>query len=154
VLWEALRTGIVDCVGTDNISGLREKKQDIWSAMGGNPGIEHFLPLMLSEGVHKDRITLEKLVEVCCTNNAKALGIYPKKGIIQIGSDADLVIVDLEKETVLSAETDHMATDYCLWEGWKVKGCPVLTMLGGNVIVEKGELKAEPGIGKYLSRSL
>ena len=137
-LWEALRNGTVDCVGTDNISGLTEKKKDIWSAISGNPGIEHFLPLMLSEGVNKGRISLQRLVEVCCTNNAKAMGIYPQKGIIQVGSDADLVIVDLNKDAVLSAETDHMATDYCLWEGWKVKGWPVLTMLRGNVIVENG----------------
>jgi dihydropyrimidinase len=82
------------------------------------------------------------------------MGIFPQKGIIQIGSDADLVIVDVNKKMKLSAKTDHMATDYCLWEGWRVQGWPVLTMLKGNVIVEDGILKAKPGIGKYLPRLL
>jgi dihydropyrimidinase len=153
-LWQGIRDGVVDCVGTDNISGLTEKKKDIWSAVSGNPGIEHFLPLMLSEGVNKGRISLQKLVEVCSTNNAKAMGIYPRKGIIQIGSDADLVIVDMNKKARLSAETDHMATDYCLWEGWEVQGLPRLTMLRGDVLVEDGILKARPGIGNYLPREL
>jgi dihydropyrimidinase len=153
-LWEALRNGVVDCMGTDNISALTEKKKDIWSAVPGNPGIEHFLPLMLSEGVNKGRISLQRLVEVCSTNNAKAMGIYPQKGILQIGSDADLVIVDLHKKAKLSAQTDHMLTDYCLWEGWDVQGWPELTMLRGKVIVENSELLAKPGIGQYLPRSL
>jgi dihydropyrimidinase len=153
-LWQGIRDGTIDCIGTDNISGLTEKKRDIWSAISGNPGIEHFLPLMLSEGVSKGRISLQKVVEVCCTNNAKAMGIYPQKGIIQIGSDADLVIVDMNKKARLSAKTDHMATDYCLWEGWEVQGMPTLTMIRGEVIVEDGVLKVKGGYGNYLPRSL
>jgi dihydropyrimidinase len=153
-LWQGINSGIIDCIGTDNISGLTAKKRDIWSAVSGNPGIEHFLPLMLSEGVNKGRIRLQKLVEVCSTNNAKAMGIFPQKGIIQIGSDADLVIVDINKKMKLSAKTDHMATDYCLWEGWRVQGWPVLTMLRGNVVVEEEILKVKQGIGKYLPRLL
>ena len=151
-LWEAIHLGIVECVGTDNISALKDTKPNIWTAWGGNPGIEHFLPIMLSEGVNKGRTSLGKIVEVCCTNNAKTMGIYPQKGVIRVGSDADLVIVDLNKKMKISAETDHMLTDYSLWEGWEVKGWPVLTMLRGNVIVEDGKLLAEPGNGKYLPR--
>ncbi len=151
-LWEAIRFGIVECIGTDHISALKERKKNVWTGYGGNPGIEHFLPIMLSEGVNKGRISLEKMVEVCCANNAKAMGIYPNKGVIRVGSDADLVIVDLNKKVKLSAETAHMLSDYCLWEGWEVRGYPVLTMLRGNVIMENGKLLAKPGIGKYLPR--
>jgi dihydropyrimidinase/dihydroorotase len=127
-LWEAINQGIVECVGTDNISALRGNKTDIWTAWGGNPGIEHFLPIMLSEGVNKGRISLEKLVEVCCANNAKAMGIYPKKGVIEVGSDADLVVVDLNKKVTISAENDHMLSDYSLLPcleaplSWRMKG--------------------------------
>jgi dihydropyrimidinase len=153
-LWKALKNGTIDCVGTDNISALTAKKKDIWSATPGNPGIEHFLPLMLSEGVNKGRISLQRMVEVCCTNNARAMGIYPQKGIIQAGSDADLVIVDMQKKVRLSARTDHMLTDYSLWEGWETQGWPILTMLRGEVIVEDGRLKARPGAGRYLPRTL
>lgn len=151
-LWEAINLGIVDCVGTDNISALKENKTDIWTAWGGNPGVEHFLPIMLSEGVNKGRISLEKMVEVCCSNNAKAMGIYPKKGVIRVGSDADLVIVDLNRKVKISAETDHMLTNYSLWEDWEVTGYPVLTMLRGNIMVEDGNLFAKPGIGQYIAR--
>ena len=109
---------------------------------------------MLSEGVNKGRITLEKLVEICCVNNAKAMGIYPRKGVIQVGSDADLVIVDLNKKVRLSAKSLHQFSDYCLYEGWEVKGYPVLTMLRGNIIAENGKLLAKPGLGRYLPRFL
>lgn len=151
-MWEAIKLGIVECIGTDNISAMKKNKQNIWTASGGNPGIEHFLPIMLSEGVNKGRISLEKMVEVCCANNAKAMGIYPKKGVISIGSDADLVIIDLNKRVKLSSETQHMLSDYCFWEGWEVKGYPVLTILRGNVVMENGKLAAQPGVGKYLPR--
>ena len=92
------------------------------------------------------------MVEVCCSNNAKAMGIYPKKGVIRVGSDADLVIVDLNRKVKISAETDHMLTNYSLWEDWEVTGYPVLTMLRGNIMVEDGNLFAKPGIGQYIAR--
>jgi len=74
---------------------------------------------MLSEGVNKGRITLEKLVEVCCYNNARVFGIYPQKGTISVGSDADLVIIDLSKKEKLSEKTNHQLSDFCPYEGWR-----------------------------------
>jgi dihydropyrimidinase len=153
-LWEGIRSGLVQCMGTDHASGMRKDKQNIWTGYPGNPCIENYLPIMLSEGVNKGRITLEKLVEVCCANNAKSMGIYPKKGVIQVGSDADLVIVDLNKRVRLGAQSLHQFSDYCLYEGWEVKGYPVLTMLRGNIIVENGKLLVNPGVGRYLPRFL
>jgi dihydropyrimidinase len=153
-LWEGIRSGLVQCMGTDNASLRKEQKHDIWNGLPGLPSIENYLPIMLSEGVNKGRITLEKLVEVCCVNNAKAMGIYPKKGTIRVGSDADIVIVDINRKVRLSADNLHQLADFCLFEGWEVKGYPVLTMLRGNIVTKDGKLLAKPGLGRYLPRFL
>ncbi len=154
-LWEAINSGVVQCMGTDHGSHMKANKikGGIWEAEPpGFAGIETYLPVLLSEGVNKGRITLEKLVEVCCANNARAMGLYPKKGVIRAGSDADLVIIDLNKKVKLSAETLHQVSDFCVHEGWEAKGYPVLTMLRGNIVVKDGKLIAKPGIGQYLAR--
>ena len=154
-MWQAIRDGVITCMGSDHCSTTTAMSKDLWTAPQGAPGLETLLPIMLSEGVNKGRITIEKLVEVLCYNNAKTFGIYPQKGTIQVGSDADLVIVDLEKKVKLSAGKQHYAiSDYCLYEGWEVKGWPVLTMLRGNIVVEDGKKMAKPGIGKYIPRTL
>lgn len=151
-LWEAIQSGLIQCIGTDNAPVKRAMKQDIWGAAPGLPSIENYLPIMLSEGVNKGRITLEKLVQMCCVNNAKAMGIYPKKGIIRAGSDADLVVVDMNKKVRLSADKLHQIADFCIWEGWEVTGYPILTMIRGNVVMQDGKLLANQGIGQYLPR--
>lgn len=151
-LWEAINSGVVECIGTDNVSNTKEQKKELWTALPGYSSVESYLPIMLSEGVNKGRITLEKLVEICCINNAKAMGIYPKKGAIRVGSDADLVIIDLNKKVKLSAQTLHQLADFCIWEGWEVKGYPILTMLRGNIIMQDGKLLSDPGVGEYLFR--
>jgi len=114
--------------------------------------MRYLLSLMLSEGVNKGRITLEKLVEVCCYNNARVFGIYPQKGTISVGSDADLVIIDLSKKEKLSEKTNHQLSDFCPYEGWEVKGCPLLTMVRGNIVAEDGKPTAQPGLGRYIPR--
>jgi len=127
---------------------------DLWTAPPGSPGAETLLPIMLSEGVNKGRMSLEKLVEVLCQNSAKVFNIYPQKGTIQIGSDADLVIIDLEKKATLGADRQHYKlSDYSPYEGMEVKGLPILTMVRGQVVVEDGEMVGEPGWGKYIYRS-
>jgi dihydropyrimidinase len=105
-------------------------KKEIWSARPGFPGIETYLPLMLSEGVNKGRLTLQRLVQVACENNAKVLGIYPQKGVLEVGSDADVVILDLKKKKrILSSRLHHIA-DFCVHEGWEVKGWPNMEKAG------------------------
>jgi dihydropyrimidinase len=155
-LWEGIRLDIVQCMGTDHGSPMKTDKikGGIWAGPTGLPGIENYLPVLLSEGVNKGRITLQKLVEVSCVNNAKAMGIYPRKGAIRVGSDADLVIIDLNKRVKLSAKTLHQLSDFCIYEGWEVRGYPVLTMLRGNIVVKDGKLVAKAGIGKYIPRFL
>lgn len=152
-LWQGISKGIITCMGTDHCSVTKAMKKEMWEdALPGMPGMETFLPLMLSEGVNKGRITLEKLVEVLCYNNACVFGLYPQKGAIQIGSDADLVIIDLEKKKKLSVNKKHGLYDYIPYEGWEVKGVPVLTIIRGNVIAKDNELIAKPGAGKVIPR--
>ncbi len=160
-LWEGLRTGVVDYVGTDHCPHKIEFKEkdtgkhgDIWDAIpGDNNGIEYFLPVMMSEGVNKNRISMERLVEVCSTNNAKRWGLYPRKGAIAEGSDADIVIVDLDKSAVVDDDFYHtMEPKYSTFHGMELTGLPTHTIVGGEVAVEDGELLAEPGGQTYLAR--
>lgn len=153
-LWQGIRVGTITCMGTDHCAYTREVKQDMWTAPPGLPGMQYFLTLMLSEGVNKGRITLEKLVEVCCYNNARVFGIYPQKGVISIGSDADLVLIDLNKRAKLSEKTTHHLSNFCPYEGWEVKGCPILTIVRGNIVAEEGKLVAQPSLGRYIPRLL
>lgn len=91
-LWEGLRTGVIECLGSDHAPCATKHKTEFWSAVVGFAGVQTLLPVMLSEGVNKGRISLERLVEVACYNNARKFGLLPRKGILQIGSDADLVL--------------------------------------------------------------
>jgi dihydropyrimidinase len=153
-LWEGINSGIIQCMGTDHCVPMKTHKINggIWKSEPGYSGMETYLPVLLGLGVNAGRITMEKLVEVCCANNAKAFGIYPKKGTLKVGSDADLVIIDLHQKVKLSAQSLHQISDFCVFEGLEVKGYPVLTMLRGNVVVEDGRLVGRAGMGSYLPR--
>ena len=148
-LWQGIRNGAITLVGTDHIPRCKGDKQELWTASPGIPGIECWLPIMLSEGVNKGRISLEKLVQVCCYNPAKVCGIAPQKGTIAIGSDADLVVVDLNKEATVGGKPVHGTSDFNPYAGFKFKGWPVLTMLRGKVIMEDGKVVGSPGYGRY-----
>lgn len=153
-LWQAINDGTIRHVGSDHCSTTKEMAVDLWTAPPGSPGVETLLPIMLSEGVNKGRISLERLVEVLCANNAKLFGIYPQKGAIQIGSDADLVVIDIDRKVTLSASPQHYkVSDYTPYEGWEITGWPVLTMVRGNIVVKDGEMLARKGLGKYIPRS-
>ena len=157
MLWRGIRDGVISTIGSDHstIMPLKDKKgkeDDIWSVIPGVPGTGLILPSMLSEGVNRGKITLEKLVEVCSYNVAKAFGLFPKKGTLAPGSDADLVIVDLDKTQVVTPGVVHTAAGYTLFDGRELKGWPVLTMLRGRVIMRDGELTASPGYGQYVPR--
>jgi len=110
------------------------------------------LPLILSEGVNKGRLTLERAVEVTSTNAARIFGLYPKKGAIQVGSDADLAIVDMGLEKTVSHELFGTWSDYSLYSGVTLKGWPVFTMLRGQTVVADGKANVEPGYGQFMPR--
>ena len=152
-LWQALSDGVIDTVGTDHCGIKAETKNKythILDARFGAPGIEYLLPLMYSEGVRKGRISLGRMVQVMCENPAKIFGLYPRKGTLLPGSDADLVLFDPEERRLCTAATQHSNSGYCLYEGMETVGAPTLVMQRGKVVVENGNLLAKPGDGKYL----
>lgn len=150
-LWEGIRNGIVSNLGSDHAPcSVNKHKTEFWSAVVGMAGIEMLLPVMLSEGVNKNKITIEKLVEILCYNNAKKFGLLGRKGALTVGSDADIVIVDIEKEKEVKVDNLHGISDFTPYEGWNIKGWPVMTMVRGQVIVENNTLKSLPGYGKYV----
>lgn len=153
-LWNGLRQGLIECIGTDSLTSmvLASKSDEIWKAMPGFPG-EGALPLLLSEGVNKGRISFPKLVEVMCTNPARVFGLYPRKGAIAPGSDADLVIVDLDKKQKINKDTLQSPAEFSCFDGWELTGWPITTMVRGQIVFDKGEVVGKPGTGKYLPRT-
>ncbi|MBI2184562.1 MAG: amidohydrolase family protein [Thaumarchaeota archaeon] len=156
-IWEGLQNGGLSCVASDHQSGRMKselvKEEDIWGGRGaGFAGAGHILPVMLSEGVNKSRLTLERCVEVCSTNTARCFGLYPKKGVLMAGSDADIVVVDLKKEQICKPEVLNLFSDYSRYDGWRLKGWPVATFVGGELVMEEGRVLSETRGGEYLPR--
>ncbi|MDO8690396.1 MAG: amidohydrolase family protein [Dehalococcoidia bacterium] len=156
-LWEGIRDGIITVIGSDLTPiKARLKDVDMWSKgfvpMGLGPNHTMILPVMLSEGVNKRGISLERVVEVTSYNPARVFGLYPQKGTISPGSDADLVIVDMDKEVTWRQEMSPSNADWSIYEGWHFKGWPVLTMVRGKIVMEDGRIVADPGWGRYVHR--
>ncbi|WP_431939900.1 dihydroorotase [Nocardia grenadensis] len=150
-LWAGLAAGEVDTVGSDHNARHRiNKEKDIWSASAGFPGLGAMLPLTLSEGLARG-VPLERLVDATSTRSAKLFGMYPRKGTIAVGSDADLVVIDTEKAATISAATQHSAAEYTPWEGREVPLSVRHTIVGGHFAVRDGVLADAP-TGNYLSR--
>lgn len=156
-LWSGLADGSLQVVGSDHCPFRTDQKKLGQASFdripNGGPGVETLLPLLLSEGVGKGRLTLERLVEIVSTGPARLFGLYPGKGAIMAGSDADLVIIDPDKEVALSAETLHMNLDYTLYEGYVLKGYPVITISRGKVICLDGQFLGAPGEGEFVKRN-
>lgn len=156
-LWHGLKLGIMDIVATDHAPGTRKEKEagwrDIWEAPGGIPGVETLLPLMISEGVNKGLISFQDLCRMLCERPGKIFQLYPRKGVLQLGSDADIVIIDPKKETVISADMLHYKVGWTPYEGMKLKGYPTLTMVRGEVVASHGEIIGHPGYGAFIPMS-
>ena len=162
-LWRGLESEI-DTVATDHCPFLFETqkilgKDDFTKCPSGAPGVEERIPLMYSEGVAKKRLSLRRFTELCCTAPAKLFGLYPRKGVIKEGSDADIVIIDPEKRVTLNRGNIHANVDYTAYEGMELRGYPVYTISRGEVIIRhgvtgviNGEALARPGRGKFLKR--
>ena len=157
-LWQGLVSGI-DTVATDHCPfffGTQKilGRDDFTKCPSGAPGAEERIPLMYSEGVAKKRLSLRRFTDLCCTAPAKLFGLYPQKGVLKEGSDADIVIIDPEKREVLGRERLHANVDYSIYEGIKVQGYPVCTISRGEVIVRDGSACARLGRGKFIKRQL
>jgi dihydroorotase-like cyclic amidohydrolase len=157
-LWEATVDGTIDVVGSDHAPHTREEKETGWTDMyatpGGSPALQHLLSLFLT-AVHDGRLALDRVVELCSAAPARLVDLYPRKGAIAPGSDADLVVVDLDREAVISAASGfHSKCGWTNLEGRAVRGVPVMTILRGRVIAEDGVVTVQPGSGEPVTAPL
>jgi dihydropyrimidinase len=156
-LWAGINQGLVNVVATDHCPFLWNQKlmgeKDFSRIPNGHPAIENRMELLYSEGVHKGRISANKFVEIACTNPARIFGMFPRKGTIAPGSDADIVLFDPEARHVLSAATHHMNVDYSAYEGWEVTGKVQTVLLRGKVAIDRGKCLVEKGYGQFIRRS-
>jgi dihydropyrimidinase len=156
-LWDGLKHDHLQVVSTDHCPFcFKDQKtlgvDDFTKIPNGGPGVENRLQLIHHHGVNAGRISLNRFVELVSTTPAKLFGLYPRKGEIAVGSDADLVIWDPEAEHVISAATHHMRVDYSMFEGFRVKGNARMVLSRGDVLVENGKFHGRPGRGRYLRR--
>ena len=155
-LWQGLLDGRLSTVATDLVSTTWEEKtrfKTVADVTGGHNGIETRMGIAYSVGVVELGMSLERFVDITSTNAAKIFGMYPKKGIIAPGSDADICIMDTTWDRPLTLDDLHLE-DYSIWEGWHVYGWPETVLLRGNVMIENGNLKGSPNVGRLLSRSI
>lgn len=159
VLWGGLMDGTLRLVASDHcpffFHGQKDRGRDNFALIpNGIPTIEAMFPLLFSEGVNRGRIGLERFVELSSSNAAKMFGLYPQKGEIAVGSDADLVVFDPAQRVTLSTEVLHSRVDYTPYDGFEVKGYPIYTISRGEIVFERGTLteRAQEGRGRYLRR--
>ena len=155
-VWREIHSGMVDTIGTDHVANQLKLKlggNDVWGALAGFPGIGTMLPILISEGVNKGRITLQQLMEFTSMNASKIFGMFPKKGILQKDSDADIVMIDMKKENKVSSQLLDGFSDYTVYDGWNLKGWPVKTIVRGEIVAEDFEIIGKQGHGKYVTRS-
>ncbi len=156
-LWAGINQGLVQVVATDHCPFKWEQKlmgkNDFSKIPNGHPAIENRMELLFSEGVNKGKITLNKYVEVACTNPAKIFGMFPQKGTIAVGSDADIVIFDPNQKHTLSAKTHHMNVDYSGYEGWEITGKVKTVLLRGKIAIDEDVCLIDKGYGKFIKRN-
>jgi len=155
-LWAGLQSGSLSCVATDHCAFTTEQKRygvgDFSKIPNGTGGLEDRMPMLWTHGVNTGRLTMNEFVAVTSTNIAKIMNMYPKKGAVLVGADADLVVWDPEKEKTISAGNQQSAIDYNVFEGQAVKGLPRFTLTRGHVAIHDGEVRTQEGHGKFVAR--
>jgi dihydropyrimidinase len=156
-LWNGLKQDHLQIVSTDHCPFcFKEQKElgrdDFTKIPNGGPGIEHRLSLVYTGGVHGKHFSPNRFVQLVATAPAKLFGLYPRKGTIAVGSDADLVIFDPNHEEVISAKTHHMRVDYSMFEGIRTKGAPKTVFSRGRAVIDAGKFVGRPGAGQFLRR--
>jgi dihydropyrimidinase len=151
-LWQAVADGKINVIGSDHVPRHRSAKQDdIWKASAGFPGLQTLLPVLLSEGYHRRGIPLARLVDAVTRTPARTFGLWPRKGAIAIGADADFAIVDLDGRQTVRAADQRSGAEYTIYEGWELTGTVEHTVLRGRFIVRDREIVAEGG-GRFAPR--
>ena len=156
-LWKGLKTDDLQVISTDHCPFcMKEQKElgrdDFSKIPNGAPGVEHRVPLIYNGGVIENRISLNRFVELTSTAAAKMFGLFPKKGTIAVGSDADLVVFDPDKQQTISAQTHHMNVDYSAYEGKTITGVVETVLSRGKVVIENGVYTGKAGDGQFLKR--
>ncbi len=152
-LWRGIRAGTIRTVGTDSMPYSRAFKEgvDFWECrVGLNLQMADSLPLLYDEGIRKGRIDLRTLVRITSENAARMYGLYPQKGALTAGADADVVVIDADKTVKLGVSRMRSRADYSMWEGREIKGVPVMTLLRGALVMEDGEIVAERPAGRFV----
>jgi dihydroorotase-like cyclic amidohydrolase len=152
-IWEMFVHGQIDTLGSDHAPYTIEEKNrgetNIFDAPSGSPGVETTLPVML-DCVNRRLLSIERLVQTFSENSAKIIGLHPSKGSLQIGADADVVVVDMKKEETIKADLLHSKQKYSLFENRRCKGWPTLTIVRGTIVAENGKIAVKPGFGRFL----
>jgi dihydropyrimidinase len=155
-LWAGLQSGSLSVVATDHCAFTTEQKRtgvgDFTKIPNGTGGLEDRIPMLWTHGVGTGRLTMNEFVAVTSTNIAKILNCYPKKGAILVGADADILVLDPEKEKTITADSQQSAIDYNVFEGQHVKGLPRFVLSRGHVAVHDGDIRTEEGHGKFVAR--
>ncbi|MGA8555928.1 MAG: dihydropyrimidinase, partial [Candidatus Acidiferrales bacterium] len=156
-LWQGLAKDDLQVVSTDHCPFcMKEQKElgrnDFTKIPNGGPGIEHRLSLVYSGGVRDGKFSPNRFVQLVATAPAKLFGLYPRKGTIAVGSDADLIVFDPNEEQIISVNTHHMRVDYSMFEGTRVKGVTKTVLSRGRTIIENGQFVGKPGTGEFLKR--
>ena len=155
-LWHGMLDGAVDVLATDHAPWTRAQKLDpaltITRLRPGVSDLQSMLPMYFSEGVHNRRVPLTRFVENTSTNAARIFGLYPRKGVIQAGADADIAIWDPNRSDTVRADVDHSKSDYSVYEGWKVRGWPVTTIRRGEIVFDAGRIMGRAGSGQLIKR--
>jgi dihydroorotase-like cyclic amidohydrolase len=156
-LWDALQDRQVQVIGTDDVPGTRAEtgkplgEHECWKGKSGMVGVETMLPLMISEAHHRRGVPLTQVVALTSYNAARTFGLYPRKGTLAVGADADLAVVDLDKRLTITADKLHNYSDFTVFEGRDVRGWPVLTLLRGQEVARDGE-PTGTNSGRYVAR--
>lgn len=158
-LWTHVLEGTFDTIASDHAPKSRNEKEvgwkNIWKAKAGMPSVETMMPMLLDQ-VNKNRISLEQVIKLCCHNPARIFGLYPQKGAIIVGGDADIVIVDMKKSVVIDQEKLYSKTGYSPYHNWEIKGVPVMTIIRGKAVMEEGfpgKIIGEPGYGESCQKT-
>ena len=155
-LWQGIADNVVQAVGTDDFAIYSGPRNQIGDAIdcipAGISAIEQRIPAMMTMGVQAGRITMNQLVRAACTNPARIFGLYPQKGVIAPGSDADIVLIDPNRRKRITISEMHIDSDYTMWEGEEFHGYPVMTLSRGKVIVDRDRFVGTPGAGRFLAR--